>query len=88
MALSFQHKISLKHGSAVFYHEGALQSGEVFHVLIVVPGERVEEYFQYIGAQEDLPIKNLETYGEILHCATGSMSEDDINAIFSSVLYR
>lgn len=82
MTLSFQHKLTLKNGSVVLYHEAMLQSGKPFHVLIVVPGTRIEEYFNYIATRENFPVKELETYGEILSCDVGVMSEIEIMECF------
>jgi|GEM_PF-999464 len=78
MPLTFSQKLSLENGSVVFYHEGKLQSGEDFHVLILVRGKSLENYFKYIAEKENFAVGELQSFGQILHCDIGSMSDDDI----------
>ncbi len=84
MSLSFQQKLTLENGNVVLYHEGKLQSGAVFHVLIIVPGKNVESYFKYIATKENFAVRELESYGKILHCDTGSMDEAEIQDCITS----
>lgn len=85
MALTFQQKLSLKNGNVVLYHEGKLQSGDNFHVLIAVSGNNIEAYFKYIAAKEDFAVSELESYGSILHCDKGNMSDQEI-AVFMEMI--
>lgn len=85
MTLTFQQKLSLKNGSVVLYHEGTLQSGDFFHILILVPGERIEAYFKFLAAREDFPVKELAAYGKILHCAVGRMDDEEIKHCLSNL---
>jgi len=78
VALTFQQKLILEDGSAVLYHEGNLQSGEKFHILILIPGKNIESYFHYIATKADFAVRELEAYGRILHCDKGSMTEPEM----------
>ncbi len=68
----------LKDGSMVFYHEGKLQSGEDFHVITMVPGQKIEGYFNFIASREDFPVKELASFGKILRCEKGKMTDDQV----------
>jgi hypothetical protein len=87
MSLTFQQKLSLQDGSVVLYHEGTLQSGEPFHVLILVPGERVEEYFHFLAVREDFPVKELGGFGKILHCAVGHLNDGDLDRLLNEAQF-
>jgi hypothetical protein len=79
MSLTFQQKHSLENGSVVLYHEGKLQSGDDFHVLIAVPSKNIQAYFSYIATKADFAVSELENYGYILHCDIGIMSDEDLD---------
>lgn len=81
MSLTFQQKLVLENGSVALYHEGKLQSGEAFHILILVPGKNIESYFQYIADQENFAVRTLESYGQILHCDVGLLKAHEIEAL-------
>lgn len=85
MSLTYQEKLTLANGSVVLYHEGTLQTGDNFHVLIVVPGRNVEKYFKLIATKEDFPVSELEDYGRILHCDIGGMSDASINSCIQNI---
>ena len=87
MSLTFQQKHSLANGSVVLYHEGKLQSGDDFHVLIVVPGKQVTTYFKYIAARENFAVSELESYGTILHCDIGGMSDSEIEKCINQFVF-
>jgi hypothetical protein len=86
VALTFQQKLTLEDGSAVLYHEGNLQSGEKFHILILVPGKNIESYFHYIATKADFAVRTLEAYGRILHCDTGSLNETEMDNYLKAII--
>ena len=88
MVLTYQDKLSLEDGSVLLCHEGTLQSGEPFHVLILVHGGRVEEYFQYLAVRADFPVKELESFGRILYCAAGRMDDEEIERCLNRLSHQ
>ncbi len=78
MALTFEQKLVLEDGSMVFYHEASLSTGEIFHFITLVPGARLEDYFNFIATKENFPVNELEAFAKILRCEKGQMTDAEV----------
>ena len=81
MALSFLEKRTLENGSVIFYHQGKLNTGNAFHLLTLVKGEKVQLYLNFIAKSENFKVIEIEKFAKIISCDEGNLSDAQIDRL-------